>query len=143
MISPTLHLTEQETRHRESKEQPTDTQCHGARVHHALDSKGSCANSAPGQGTAVGKAHKFIAAWKLHVHVITTVCPFNRKVKVTLSCLTPRPCGLYSPWNSPDQNTGVGSLSLLQGNLPNPGTEPRSPALQADSLPAEPQGKPI
>ena len=27
-------------------------------------------------------------------------------------------------------------------NLPNPGTAPRSPALQADSLPAEPQGKP-
>ena len=23
--------------------------------------------------------------------------------------------GLYSPWNSPGQNTGVGSLSLLQG----------------------------
>ena len=29
------------------------------------------------------------------------------------------------------------------GDLPNPGVEPRSPALQADSLPAEPQGKPI
>ena len=28
------------------------------------------------------------------------------------------------------------------GDLPNPGIEPRSPALQADSLPAEPQGKP-
>ena len=27
------------------------------------------------------------------------------------------------------------------GDLPNPGIEPRSPALQADSLPAEPQGK--
>ena len=27
------------------------------------------------------------------------------------------------------------------GDLPNPGTEPRSPTLQADSLPAEPQGK--
>ena len=25
------------------------------------------------------------------------------------------PQGLYSPWNSPGQNTGVGSLSLLQG----------------------------
>ena len=25
-----------------------------------------------------------------------------------------RPHGLYSPWNSPVQNTGVGSLSLLQ-----------------------------
>ena len=28
------------------------------------------------------------------------------------------------------------------GDLSNPGIEPRSPALQADSLPAEPQGKP-
>ena len=53
-----------------------------------------------------------------------------------------RPLGLYSPWNSPGQNTGVGSLSLLQGDLPNPGIEPRSPTLQADSLPDEPQGKP-
>ena len=45
---------------------------------------------------------------------------------------------LYSPWNSPDQNTGVGSLSLLQGGLPNPGIEPRSPTVQADSLPVVP-----
>ena len=28
------------------------------------------------------------------------------------------------------------------GDLPNPGIEPRSPALRVDSLPAEPQGKP-
>ena len=28
------------------------------------------------------------------------------------------------------------------GDLPNPGIEPRSPALRADSLPAEPPGKP-
>ena len=49
-----------------------------------------------------------------------------------------RPHGLYSPWDSPGQNTGVGSHSLLQGNLPNLETEPRSPALQVDSLPAEP-----
>ena len=28
------------------------------------------------------------------------------------------------------------------GDLPNPGIKPRSRALQADSLPAEPQGKP-
>ena len=26
--------------------------------------------------------------------------------------------GLYSPWNSPGKNTGVGSLSFLQGILP-------------------------
>ena len=29
-----------------------------------------------------------------------------------------RPHGLYSAWNSPGQNTGVGSLSLLQGIWP-------------------------
>ena len=29
------------------------------------------------------------------------------------------------------------------GNLPDPGIKPRSPALQMDSLPADPQGKPI
>ena len=28
------------------------------------------------------------------------------------------------------------------GDIPNPGTEPKSPALQADSLPSEPLGKP-
>ena len=28
------------------------------------------------------------------------------------------------------------------GDLPNPGIKPRCPTLQADSLPAEPQGKP-
>ena len=53
-----------------------------------------------------------------------------------------QPHGLYSPWNSPGLNTGVGSLSLLQGIFPTPGIELRSPTLQADSLPAEPQGKP-
>ena len=36
------------------------------------------------------------------------------------------------------QNTGVGRLSLLQGNvLPDPGIKLGSPALQVDSLPAE------
>ena len=51
--------------------------------------------------------------------------------------------GLYSPWNSPGQNTGVGRQPFPSpGDLLNPGMEPRSPTLQADSLPAEPQGKP-
>ena len=92
-----------------------------------------------------------------------------------------QPHGQYSPWNSPGQNTGEGSLSLLQRifptqgsnpgllhcgqilyqlshkgsprilecvaypffrNLPNPGIELGSPALQADSLPTELLGKP-
>ena len=102
------------------------------------------------------------------------------KIKVTQSCMTlcdPMDCG---PWNSPGQNTGVDSLSFLQGIVPtqglnrglphcrwilhqlshkgsprilewvsypfssdplNPGIEPRSPALQVDSLPTELSGK--
>ena len=32
-----------------------------------------------------------------------------------------RPHGPYSPWNSPAQNTEVGSLSLLQGIFPTQG----------------------
>ena len=39
---------------------------------------------------------------------------------------------------------GRGRLSFFSpGNLPYPGIEPQSPALQADSLPTELQGKPI
>ena len=53
-----------------------------------------------------------------------------------------RPRGLYSPWNSLGQNTGVAKLFLSQGDLPNPGIKPRSPALWVDSLPTEPPGKP-
>ena len=93
-----------------------------------------------------------------------------------------RPHGLYRPWDSPGQNNGVGSHSLLQGSFPiqrsNPGLphcrrilywlshqgspriwdwvaypfssrssrnwigiELESPAVQADSLPAELWGK--
>ena len=72
---------------------------------------------------------------------IYSYLPFM-KVKVAQLSDSFWPHGLYSPWNSPGQNTGVGSLSLLQGNLPNPGIKPRSSSLQADSLPAEPPGKP-
>ena len=37
---------------------------------------------------------------------------------------------------------GLVAMPSPPGNLPNPGIEPRSPALQADSLPSEPLGKP-
>ena len=35
-----------------------------------------------------------------------------------------RPQGLYRPWNFLGQNTGVGSLSLLQGIFPTQGSNP-------------------
>ena len=37
------------------------------------------------------------------------------------------PHGLYSPWNSPGQNTGVSSRSLLQGIFPTQGGNPGLP----------------
>ena len=49
--------------------------------------------------------------------------------------------GLYSPWNSPGQNTGVGSLSFLQGIFPTQGSNPGLPHSRRIFLPAEPQGK--
>ena len=61
------------------------------------------------------------------------------KVKVSLSDSL-RPHGLYSPRNSQGQNTGVGSLSR---DFPNPGIKPRSPELQADSLPLSHKGSPM
>ena len=48
-------------------------------------------------------------------------------MKVTQSCWTLQPHGLYSPWNSPCQNTGVGSLSLLQGIFQTQGPNPDLP----------------
>ena len=50
--------------------------------------------------------------------------------------MTLQPHALDSLWNSPGQNTFPSP-----GDLPNPGIEPRSPALEAESLPAEPLGK--
>ena len=44
------------------------------------------------------------------------------EVKFAQSCLTLRTYGLYGPWNSLGQNTGVGSLSLLQGLFPTQGS---------------------
>jgi len=46
------------------------------------------------------------------------------EVKVSHSVVSDSlwPYGLYSPWNSPGQNTGVGSLSVLQGIFPTQGS---------------------
>ena len=50
---------------------------------------------------------------------------------------------LYSPWNSPGQNTGVGSLSLLQGDRPNPGIEPMCLACRQIVYQLSRQGSPL
>ena len=56
------------------------------------------------------------------------------KVKITQLCLTIQ----SMEFSMPEYWSGWPFLS--PGDLPNPGMETRSPALQADSLPAEPPG---
>ena len=58
-----------------------------------------------------------------------------------------RPCGLkptkpLCPWGFSRQEYWSGLPCPPPGDLPNSGIEPRSPTLQAGSLPAEPRGKP-
>ena len=56
-----------------------------------------------------------------------------------MDCSPPR---LPHPWRFFRQEYWNGLLYPPPGDLPNPGIEPRSPSLQADSLMSEPQGKP-
>ena len=50
-------------------------------------------------------------------------------------------CSLLCPGGFSRQGYWSGLPRPPPGNLPNPGIEPRSPALQVDSLPSEPLGK--
>ena len=70
------------------------------------------------------------------------------KVLFTQSCLTlcnPMDCSWPgSPVHGVLQARMLEWVAIpFSGDLPNPGVEPGSPALQADSLPSEPPGKPI
>ena len=53
----------------------------------------------------------------------TSTLESERESRSVVSYSLP-PHGLYSSWNSPGQNTGVGSLSLLQGIFPAQGLNP-------------------
>ena len=70
---------------------------------------------------------------------------------VTCSCLVAQFCWTlcntldYSPPSSSVQGISQARILdfLLQGIFPTPGIEPASPALQVDSSPSEPSGKPV
>ena len=76
--------------------------------------------------------HQLLESTQSHVHKVdpaisTSVVPFS-------SCPQSLPASgsfpmsqLCSPWSSPGQNTGVGSLSLLQGIFPTRGSNPGLP----------------
>ena len=63
-------------------------------------------------------------------------------VKVTQPCPTPCDPMDYTVRRILQARILEWVTAPFSRDLPNPGTEPRSPALQVDSLPAEPQEKP-
>ena len=74
-------------------------------------------------------SHKVIRCyWKISTdglsqpRIATNLVKWSESHSVMFNSLQPH--GLYRPWNSPGQNTGVGSLSLLQGIFPTQGLNP-------------------
>ena len=61
----------------------------------------------------------------------------NSAAAWTVACQAPLSMDFF-----PGKNSGVGCCILLQGIFATPGTESRSPALQTNSLPSQPPGKP-
>ena len=94
----------------------------------------------PGKATV----HRVAKSWTLLKQLSTQhpcLFPENESESCPVMSNSLPPRGLYSPWNSPGQNTGVGSFPFSRGSS-NSGIEPRSSALQVGSVAAEPQGKP-
>ena len=72
---------------------------------------------------------------KSKVKVLVTQSHLTLAIPWTVACQAPLSMGFSS------QEYWSGLHSLLHGIFPIQGIEPRSPALQADSLPPEPPGK--
>ena len=76
-------------------------------------------------GQEAGKVNIYVASilirnpWNLTQHKCRAWLLTESRSVVSDSL---RPHGLYSPWNSPGQNTGVSSRSLLQGIFPTQGS---------------------
>ena len=96
-----------------------------------------------------------IKSYKAHLLVDFQWYEWSESGSVMSNSATPwtvQSTRLLCPWNS-HWNTAMACHSLLQGifptqglnpglpHCPNPGIEPRSPALQVNSLPTEPPGK--
>ena len=83
-------------------------------------SRGQCLITTSGIGAPSGKGCLLVRQQQQFFKM-----PESASHSVVSNSLQPH--GLYSPWNSPGQNTGVGSLSLLQGIFPTQGLNPGLP----------------
>ena len=117
---------------------------------HPLSSPSPAFNLPQHQGLFQGVSSSHRVAKVLGVPVSASILPMNeRKWEVkSVSCdqllVTPWIVDFQAPlsmgFSRHENSNGLPFSS--PGDLPNIGTEPRSPALQADALPSEPPGKP-
>ena len=79
----------------------------------------------------IGINHIYQCAHHPHVLLLTFMSTYNylpkEKESDISSAVSDSLQSMDSPWNSLDQNTGVGSLSLLQGIFPTQGLNPGLP----------------
>ena len=73
---------------------------------------------------------------------VTVSARLLMKPSISLCSFFPLPIWLLLSMEFSRQGYWSGYPLPFPGDLPDPRIEPRSPALQADSLPSEPQGKP-
>ena len=94
----------------------------------------------------VSNSRTWLTQLSPHIHLLVQQRVRVRESKVKCKSLS-RVWLFATPWTIQSMKFSrpeywSGKTFLSPGELPNPGIKPRSPALQADSLPAEPQGKP-
>ena len=94
----------------------------------------------PGRSGLFEKSFRF---GHFFVVVVVLLVLLTKVVSNSFAILwTIAPPRLLCPWDFPGKSTGVGCHFLLQGDLPNPGIEPTSPALAGRFFTAEPARKP-
>ena len=87
------------------------------------------------------EAPSLLFVFQVHVHACA--CVLGRfSCADSLQPKALKPVSLLFPWEFSRQKYWSDLPCPPPGNLPHPGTEPRSPALQVDSLPVELPGKP-
>ena len=79
-----------------------------------------------------------------HTHIYTNIYEKSESVSCSIVSNSLRPHAHQAPlfMEFSRQQYWSGLPFPSPGDLPDPGIEPGSPALQADSLPSEPLGKP-
>ena len=81
--------------------------------------------------------------WETSKITRLVMCSVDQSCPALCNPMDCSPPGSSVHRDSPGKNTGVGCHTLLQGiDLPNQGTELKSPAWQADYLPSEPPWNP-